>query len=301
MRVASIDVGSNSVLMLVADLEPKGSWRRVEDHAEVTRISRGLDQSGLLEEESIARTASVLRVFAERARALGVDRILATGTAPFRSASNGAQVAERLSEVIGAPLVVVSGETEAALTLEATLASFPGLDESYLVDIGGASTEIIECRHGATRSVSMDIGVVRLTERYVSSHPLDLDTCESIRAAVRTRLQASGITPHRGLPVIGVAGTVTTLAAVDLEMSTWDPDRIQGYRMACARVVELGASLSSLDLEARSSLPGLDPRRADVLPAGAWLLAEICAYLGSSEIWVSDRGLRWGRLYRDGQ
>ena len=300
MRVASLDVGSNSVLMLVAEKRRDGSWERVEDHAEVTRISQGLDQSGVLSEEAIARTEAVLLRFAARARALQADAFYATGTAPFRRSSNGLETAERLSRALGFPLDVVSGEEEAALTLDATLASFPEIQRNWLVDIGGASTEVIFCDGGQRSMISLDIGVVRLTERYVLEHPLRDGAVAQLRASVREALQTHLRARESGLPLIGVAGTVTALAALDQRMERWDADRIQGYRMPLSRVEELARELSSLSLEARAALPGLDPRRADVAPAGAWLLFELGTLLEISEVVVSDRGLRWGRLLGGG-
>lgn len=300
MRVASLDVGSNSVLMLVAKRNPDGSWTREEDHAEVTRISQGLDQSGILNDEAIARTLAVLRRFVFRARELNVDRIVATGTAPFRRSSNGEAVARKISEDLGVELEIVSGDEEANLTLEATLASFPEVQSNWLVDIGGASTEVILCEGQWREGVSLDLGVVRLTERHVHAHPLDAAMMEALRADVRLALQ--GVPKRRtGLPLIGVAGTVTTLAAIDQKMAVWDSDRIQGYRMEPSRILELATTLSALSLEERAKLPGLDPRRADVAPAGAWLLHELCQALEVSELIVSDRGLRWGRLFQEGK
>lgn len=300
MRVASLDVGSNSVLMLVAELQPDGAWHRQEDHAEVTRISQGLDQSGLLHEEAIARTEAVLRRFVARARELQIDKILVTGTAPFRRAKNGAAVAEHLSQALGVDLVVATGDEEAALTLEATLASFPELRRNWLVDIGGASTEIIRCDGEVRQGVSLDVGVVRLTERHIPAHPIPPAAIEALRADIRAALASLALRREPGLPLVGVAGTVTTLAAVDQRLERWDPNKIQGYVMSPERIHELAHSLSALSLDERSRLPGLDPRRSDVAPAGAWLLYELCAHLGASEVVVSDRGLRWGRLFREG-
>lgn len=300
MRVASLDVGSNSVLMLVAKRNPDGSWTREEDHAEVTRISQGLDQSGILDDEAIARTLAVLRRFVFRARELNVDRIVATGTAPFRRSSNGVAVARKISEDLGVELEIVSGDEEANLTLEATLASFPALQSNWLVDIGGASTEVILCEGQRREGISLDLGVVRLTERHVRAHPLSDAMISALRDDVRRSLDGVP-TRQAGLPLIGVAGTVTTLAAIDQKMAVWDSDRIQGYRMGPSRILELASTLSALSLEERAKLPGLDPRRADVAPAGAWLLHELCQALEVSELIVSDRGLRWGRLFLEGK
>lgn len=300
MRVASIDVGSNSILMLVAEREHDGPWRRLEDHAAVARIAQGLDEQGRLAEEPVARAQAVLSTFVARARALAVDTILLTGTAPFRRASNGAAVAEALSAALGVRMHVVSGEEEAALTLLATTKSFPDLQESYIVDIGGASTEVLHVNGAAVAVESFDIGVVRLQERFVRNDPPTPDEEAAVRGYVRGAFDAHWPSPVGALPLIGVAGTVTAIAALDLELQAWDPDRVQGHVVSRETIRSWAERLWTMTVEERCVLAGMDARRADVIAVGAWLLYELCACLGVEAITVSDRGLRWGRLFKDG-
>lgn len=301
MRVASIDVGSNSVLMLVAELQDDGHWKRLEDHAAVARIAEGLDHYGRLSEEPVARAQSVLSRFVDHARALHVDAILLTGTAPFRRATNGEAIARQLGDRLGVPMHVVSGDEEAALTLRATIQSFPEQRAHYIVDIGGASTEVLRCVGDAVEVVSFDIGVVRLHERFVRHDPPTDEEQDAVRRFIRRVFHDHWPVPPGALPLIGVAGTVTALAALDLEMTGWDPDRVQGHVVSKGNIRAWAERLWPMNVEARCVLAGMDPKRADVIAVGAWLLYELCAYLEVDAVTVSDRGLRWGRLFRDGK
>ncbi len=305
MRVASVDIGSNSSLMLVADRDPgaPGGWRRIEDHATITRLSEGLDQSGVLASAPIERTGAQLAAFRARAAVLGVDRVLATGTAPFRRSDNGEDVAGVLAQALGAPIDVVSGAREAELSLLATRRSFPEFEEMLVVDIGGASTELIHSRPGGGAAMeSLDIGSVRLTERFVTAHPIAAAEAAALCETVRSELARPEVAAMlgRGISVVGIAGTVTTLVTVSLAMAEYDDTVVHGARLSRETVSGLARSLSAMDMPARLAVPGLPEKRADVLPAGALLLGELLAAAAVDELIVSDRGTRWGRLYADG-
>lgn len=297
-RVASFDVGSNTVIMLVVERGPEG-WRVVTDEAEITRVSQGLDQHGLLFREGLERTAEKLSEMAETASSYMVDHVVATGTAPFRRARNGAEAAAELSRVIGAPLDVVTGEHEARLSLLATRGSFPGLGDAWIVDIGGASTEVILSRaDGSHEVVSIDVGSVRLTERCVTRDPIPPEERDRIEAEVASALDRAGVS-SRGLtlPLVGVAGTVTSLAQMSLELEAYDAERVHGHHLALGELLRLETALFALTLRQRVALPGMPAKRADVLPAGATLLRLLAVRLGVDEVIVSDRGIRWGRLF----
>ena len=300
-RVASFDIGSNTVLMLIAERDPGGAWRRIDEHAEITRIAAGLDSTGTLAPEPVERTARALERFDAIATRHGVSRVLATGTAPFRRARNGAQVARALSLRLGSPIHVASGEEEAQLSLLASRASFGHLDPVWIVDIGGASTEVIWC-HGARSDVlSIDVGSVRLAERTLPGDgPPDAHQRAALDAAIGTALARLDVpADRRGHPLIGIAGTVTTIAAIDLDMATWDADRAHGHQLQLDRIEAIDERLMAMSRQQRETVPGVDPRRADVIHAGARLLAAICRHLHAPAVTVSDRGVRWGRLFRE--
>jgi exopolyphosphatase/guanosine-5'-triphosphate,3'-diphosphate pyrophosphatase len=297
-RVASWDIGSNSVILLVAERSADG-WQRVADFVEVTRVSEGLDKHGILFREPLERTAAALERLAREAATLEVDAIVATGTAPFRRARNGAEAAAELSANLGATLDIVSGEHEADLSLLATRMSFASMPDAYVVDIGGASTEVIRARaDGSAVRVSLDIGTVRLFERHVTRSPISDDERAAVEADIARALAGSPLAAQADpVPLIGIAGTVTTLATMALELDEYDDAKVHGFRLATREVKRLRDAAALLTLSQRKRLPGLPAARADVMPVGGMLLAAIADAVGADEIVVSDRGIRWGRLY----
>ncbi len=299
-RVASFDIGSNTVLMLVAE-QSEGRWTRVADEMAITRISEGLDQSGSLAPHAVERTLAELAPMAERARRdYGCDKIVATGTAPFRRSANGSAVAEQVSAAIGGSLRVVTGEEEADLVLAATRIAFPQLPELAVVDIGGASTELVVATRDEVRRVSIDVGSVRLTERFATAGHFDRPAIELLERAINDALKRDEVmrvvAGAEGIPLVGVAGTVTTLACVHLELAEWDDDAVHGLSMDRAVVDRLAARLPAMSVGERRALPGMPAARADVIAAGACLLSGIMQRVSVSSLVVSDRGIRWGRL-----
>lgn len=297
MRVASIDIGSNSILLLIAAKDPAGIWRRLEEYTEVARIAEGLDTHGSLQRAAIDRAASVLGRFVGLARDRKVQDILMTGTAPFRRASNGRAVAQYLEERLNVPLMIASGDQEGELTLRATLDSFPAFDAMRVLDIGGASTELICWEHREVQSQSIDVGVVRLLERFVTEDPPSNASLRRMQSYISEELMRHFERPSDGLPIVGVGGTITSLAALDLALERWDPDVVQGHRLKIQSIGKLIDTLWPMSVQQRCDILRVDPRRADVIGVGASFLHAICEHLGAEEIIVSDRGVRWGRVY----
>lgn len=299
-RVASFDIGSNTVLMLVAE-QSGGRWTRVADEMAITRISEGLDGRGTLAPHAVERTLAALAPMAERARQqYGCDDVVATGTAPFRSSANGADVATQVSAAIGAELRVVTGEEEADLVLSATRIAFPEFPDLAVVDIGGASTEIVVAMGDEVRRVSVDVGSVRLTERFGTAGQYDRPAIDRMEYAIYDALRRDEvlrvIDGAAGIPLVGVAGTVTTLACVHLQLAEWDDDAVHGLRMDRAVVDRLAQRLPAMSVADRRALPGMPAARADVIAAGACLLTSVMHRVAATELVVSDRGIRWGRL-----
>jgi exopolyphosphatase / guanosine-5'-triphosphate,3'-diphosphate pyrophosphatase len=300
-RVASCDIGSNTVLLLVVDEVSPGRWARVEDHMAITRVSEGLAASGFLADAAVERTRAALAEFAAHAKRLGVQAMVATGTAPFRRGKNGSEVAASLGQTLGCTIDVVSGDTEADLVLLATVRSFPDVEAMTIVDIGGASTEIIIVRPGIPpRRTSVNVGTVSLGERFSTERVVDASQQLAIRNAIDAAFDDG---PARELlldappSAVAVSGTATTLAAMDLRMVDWDDEKVHGFTMQAARVAELAAEVCAVDVHGRVGIPGLPEKRADVIPAGALLLQRIAERVGAESIIVSDRGVRWGRLF----
>lgn len=301
MRLAMIDCGTNTVLLLVADVHPGQRPTAVEERIEITRLGEGLDRSGVLKEEAMQRTLSALQQHAQAARALGAERLVAVGTESLRAARNGADFLSRAAAA-GLPLRVVSGDEEARLSWQAVAGSLPlaeGAQRSVL-DIGGGSTELIVGQGGPPGAParpsefrSVPIGSVRLTERLLHHDP---PTPGETQALIETIDQAIAALPQQAGELCAVAGTVTTLAAISLGMDPYDPLRIEGLRLPLDTLSELVSSLGAMPLGARRGLRGLDPRRADVIYAGAMILLRVALRAGVAEVVISDRGVRWGIL-----
>lgn len=298
MRLAAIDCGTNTLLMLVADAGPDGV-RAVEEHHEIVRLGEGLAQSGELKPEAMGRALGVLERFVERIRALRCDAVLAVGTESIRRAKNGhvfaAEATGRLGAV-GGRLETIDGEREARLCWRAVKASFPGLaGPRTVIDIGGGSTELLVGEDQVDEVVSLKIGSVVLTERHVAHDPPTAAEQAALTATVEAALDGAAVQPRGTL--VGIAGTVTTLAAMAQRLTVYDGDKVHGARLSRDDLDQMVAMLARLPVEDRKRTPGLEPKRADVIYAGAVILSCIVRRAGASEVVVSDRGIRWGLVY----
>jgi len=296
MNLATIDIGTNTTLLLVARTEPTPA--AIEEQAEITRLGRGIGRNGALDGDAIARTLAVLRRFADIARRHDA-RIAAVGTEALRRAPNADAFLGPAAEILGTPVDVIDGEREAALTFRAVVASFEDLraGDLVVVDIGGGSTEIVLASDGEVGfRTSLPLGSVRLTEAFVRHDPPTATETKSIADTVDAAVRA---VPFSGRPatLVGVAGTVTSLAAMALQLASYDPGRVHGSRLSREGLALEIQRLSAATQAERERMIGLDPRRADVILAGALILDRIAAAAGVPEIRVSDRGIRWGLLY----
>lgn len=300
-RVASADIGSNTILLLIAEREPDGGWRRVADLMEITRISEGLDASGTLKELPIARTQEALERFVRRAQSeFGVSDIVLAGTAPFRRATNGREVAERLGKSVDAEVVILSGDEEADLVRLASRRAFPQLFPMLLVDIGGASTEVVFDGDNGSEFVSFDIGSVRLFERVTSmragGEDDDISAQSEAEKVARENLAALENWNVKQDVIVGIAGTVTALTMFSLGLEEWNHQAVHGAQLSLDDVRKVARELFEMTLEERKQHPSVEPKRADVLPFGAVLLYILMDILDVAEVVVSDHGLRWGFL-----
>ena len=300
-RVASFDLGTNTVLMLVADVTA-GSVTRVEDDADIVRLGEGLDRTGRLSAAAMERALAALRVMCARAQVLGVTDVLAVGTEALRRADNGELFVAAANDVlsgvaVASSLQIIDGEREARLSFLAVTDSFPASSRArVVVDIGGGSTEILVGHREPEAAVSIPIGSVRLTERLLRSDPPTGEECAALRATIDAALAAAPPLPA-GAELVGIAGTVTSLAAMSLQMASYDGDRVHGTTLPRATLDSMVVRLGGMTVAQRRELVGLDPRRADVIYAGAVILQAIMARAGADECLVSDRGIRWGLCY----
>ncbi len=294
MVLATIDVGTNTALLLIARVGADGRLQRVDERAEITRLGRGIGAGGALGAEGIRATLAALREYAELARAQGA-RIAAVGTEALRRAPNGPDFLTPAAEILGVPIEVIDGEREAALTFRAVIEAFPDARQgsAIVVDIGGGSTEIVLATGGRqTLARSLPLGSVRLTEQNVRHDPVTPDELAALRAAVASGL--GSIAFPQGAALVGVAGTVTSLAAMAESMASYDPERVHGYRLSRDQLAAQIARLATSAQADRERMIGLDPRRADVILAGAIILEGMAQAAGAAGVRVSDRGIRWG-------
>jgi exopolyphosphatase/guanosine-5'-triphosphate,3'-diphosphate pyrophosphatase len=300
MRLATIDLGTNSVRLLVADTAADG-WRVVEEAQRVTRLGEGQAATGALGLAPMARTAATVADYVRRAEALGATRVRVTGTSAVREAANRAEFVARIESVTGLALEVLSGEDEARLTLLGVRSGLPDLGGRFvLFDIGGGSTEfVVADGDGLERALSLRLGVVGLAERHLDGGRLVPARWAALRAEVAAGLEpvvpgALGVVNAARL--VGTAGTVTTLAALDLGLAAYDAGRVQGHVLRRGAVERLLARLGGLTLAARAALPCLEPGRADVLIPGIAICLAAMERLGFDALTVSDRSLREGIL-----
>ncbi|MES1166314.1 MAG: Ppx/GppA family phosphatase, partial [Verrucomicrobiota bacterium] len=252
---------------------------------------------GALGRAGIDATLAALRGYAEIARRAGA-RIAGVGTEALRRAPNGADFLLPAAEILGVPIEVIDGQREAALTFRAVVESFPEARRGgvIVVDIGGGSTEVVIAHDGRPTSArSLPLGSVRLTEQHIRRDPPAPEELAALRAAVAGGL--TGIPFPAGASLVGVAGTVTSLAAMAEAMATYDPARVHGYHLSREALDAQIARLAASRQAERERIVGLDPRRADVILAGAVILEGIAAAAQAPDIRVSDRGIRWGLLY----
>jgi exopolyphosphatase/guanosine-5'-triphosphate,3'-diphosphate pyrophosphatase len=300
LRQGAIDIGTNTTLLLLA--EARGDEVTVlAERAEITRLGRGIGGDGRLGAEGIARTLAVLAEYAALARSHGAP-LAVVGTEALRRAPNADEFLRPAAAVLGGPVEVevevIDGQREAALSYRAASRSFPeaAAGSMVVVDIGGGSTEIIRSEGGVvTFRRSLPLGSVRLTERHIRHDPAAADEVAAVTAEVRQALAAVPIEGAQTL--VGTAGTVTSLAAMDQKLVSYDPALVHGYPLTLSALEGLVQTLLHTPQAERERMPGLDPRRADVILAGACILLEIARRVGVSRVITSDRGLRWGLLY----
>lgn len=296
-RFASIDIGTNSVLLLVAERGTDGRFTAVLERAEITRLGRGVDKSRTLAPEAMEDTLKVLEAYAAQARALDAEGIAATATSAARDASNGGDFLRAVAERTGIKVEIIAGDEEARLSFASAQADFGGAAPLIVLDIGGGSTEFIygDAAGGVGFRRSFDVGSVRLTERWITADP----PSAADRAKITAYLDEAFAllpAPPPGARLVGVAGTVTTICAVARAIDPYDAERVHGAQLTAQEITATLDRLCAMPLAERRALPGLQPKRADVIPAGAMILDAAARRMGAQEVWVSDRGLRWGLL-----
>lgn len=296
-RTACIDVGTNTALLLVADLDPgTGRILPVEHLQTIVRLGQGVDRRRLIHPEAIERLVSSMLAYRERCEALGVQRVVAAGTSALRDAANRREVIAEVERRAGIRLRCISGGEEAALTFFGAVAGIEEVPAPFtVIDIGGGSTEIIMgSKSSVEHSVSIDIGSVRLTERFIPSLPPSEAAFEEARQEVNRQL-TENLAPFfasRSM-VFGVAGTLTTIAQVAMGETAFVAEKVQGYRLTYDDVHRMLEGFRTMGLAEIVAL-GIPEGRADVILMGTLILHQFMRLLGVGSITVSIQGLRFG-------
>lgn len=291
---AVVDIGSNSLLLLVGRRGEDGVVEVVEDLATVTRLSRGVDVRKTFSAASVEKSLRVLEGYRERIDALGATLVAVAATEGVRMAEDANGFIERVEAVMGAPVRVLSGVEEAELSFRSVSMEQPSA-ALHVIDVGGASTEIAWGQGGTVHARhSLRIGSVRLTERFLTEDPPTLPQVTLVRAAVTEQFAALQLPPSEEL--VGLAGTVTTAAALLLGLERYDREAVDGTTFSLDQILGLAGELGSETVAIRERRPCLTSGRADVIVAGLYILAGAMEALGATTLRCRDRGHRFALL-----
>lgn len=304
-RIAFIDVGTNTVLCLIADLRETGRFRVLDDLAEIAGLGRGVDQTGLISAAGEERCRVILERYRDHCQNLGVEEIFAVGTSALRDARNSAEVRSRLRERLGFEIRVISGAEEAAYAFLAVQRGLALTGELLVIDTGGGSTEFIRGNaKGISQAVSVNVGSVRLTERFLGSDPVRAEEVTALidfvdRELIPLHEQVSHA--DQALTLVGIAGTFTTLAAVEKRLEHYSHAQVHGCLLSRAEVRRQMRLFQAKSIAERKQIAGLEAKRADVILAGACLSERIMNFFNANSIIVSDQGVRYGLLHERAQ
>ena len=301
MRVAVVDLGTNTTRLLVAEVED-GSLTELDKQTTITRLGQGVDATGQLADEAMDRVRATLAKYREIMDREGVTETIAVATSAMRDASNGPAFRDELNERFGTDARTISGDEEARLTfLGATSCRTPAADtpsETVVIDIGGGSTEYVIGPPNSAPDfhVSTQMGSVRHTERFLKSDPPEHEELVALAEDVWRVIDEHVPAKHREETTegIAVAGTATTLAAIDQELDPYDPEKVHGYRVSLAAAERIQAMLAALPLDERREVKGLHPERAPVIVAGVTILVESIRAFGLDEIEISEADILHG-------
>jgi exopolyphosphatase / guanosine-5'-triphosphate,3'-diphosphate pyrophosphatase len=297
-RYATIDVGSNSVLIHIVEKEATGNLKILDDQAELSRLGEGLQATGELKDEAIERTILALKNFMNLSNSYKVDQVAAVGTMALRIAKNSATFLKRVETECNLKIEVIPGEEEARLSYLAVKSGL-GLKEGNIAifDVGGGSTEFIFGKGDEIlKRFSVNIGCIRFTEQYLKSNPVTESELES--ALQQIEKEFADLKPELTLnALVGMGGTITNVTGVMHKLAKYNPDIVQGSSISKNEIIRQIKLYQSISIEDRKSIVGLQPKRADVILAGVCIVKIIMDKLGMDNFVVSDRGIRHGLMY----
>jgi exopolyphosphatase/guanosine-5'-triphosphate,3'-diphosphate pyrophosphatase len=297
-RYAVIDVGSNSVLINIAEKDEKGALKTVLDSSVITKLGDDLKETGVIKQEGMERTIPALRDFMGKVKEHKVKAVAAIGTMVLREAKNSKEFIERVEKELDLKIQVISGEEEARMSYLAVVAGLGVKDEDIVIfDIGGGSTEFIFSNgYEISKRFSINVGALILTDRFLKSDPVKKEELDRLLAYLDETFGKIEF-PEKVDRVVGMGGNVTSMTAVEFQLAQYDPDVVQGATLKHSAVERQMELYSQETIEEKRSIVGLQPKRADTILAGAAILYSLMKGLRVNSILVSDRGIRHGFMF----
>jgi exopolyphosphatase/guanosine-5'-triphosphate,3'-diphosphate pyrophosphatase len=290
MKRAVIDIGTNSIRLLVAEMQ-NGKIMSGEKHVRMVRLGEMVNQAGVIGEAAFGRCMNVLTEFVEIAAIENEGRIKALATSAVRDAKNRNEIVGRIESELPIDVEILSGDEEAEMGYFGVLSSFEAQGVFMMVDIGGGSTEfVIGNRERIYYKKSIDMGAVRMTEQFIKSDPVDSEDSISLKMHIRDIIKSnlSDINIFDKGTLIGIGGTITTLGAIKLNMEKYDREKIHLTSIGKGEIRDIVGELGRIPLESRKSIIGLDSERADIIYAGSVILQEVLNYFACDDIVISD-------------
>jgi len=294
LRAAAVDIGTNSCRLLIAEKKTDESFNILSRKLEITRLGEGVDQNKILKKRAVNRVFKVLKKYKAIIDEFQVDRVRIVGTSALRDVENSYLLTEKIKD-LGLKLEIISGEKEAELNY---LGAVSNLEDNFLlVDIGGGSTEFIWSNSSEINFKSLDVGCVRMTEKFIAdpNEKISLAEINEIQSYVDNSLSKE-LELDKKFKVKGVGGTITTLAAVKLALEVYDSSKIEDLKLKYSELEKIRDRLKDLKLKERKKVKGLQPKRADIIVSGLIILMTIMKYINSQELYVSDHDLLYGLL-----
>lgn len=301
MMVGAIDIGTNSVRLLIAERGDRCISARQKEIS-MTRIGKDVDRMGQLREDRIQDTIKVLVEYKKKLLNHGITSCFVFATSAVRDAYNQQNFIDRVKEATGYQVTVLSGEQEAKYGFEGVVRGFPFDSENLLViDIGGGSTEVIygSANLGVKKSCSFDIGAVRMTDRYNIAHGVNYSALSTMTQAVKKYLANSflGDLAAANYHCICIGGTATTLATIDMKMSIYDAERVHNHQLRYVQIHKIAKKLSMMSKMEKLKLTGLAPKRTNIITAGSAILETMLNFLSCESVWISDYDNLEGSLF----
>ena len=300
-RIAALDIGTNSIRCIIAEVATEGTFRILDDEKATVRLGERLAMTGVISGEASKRAIEAIQRFQKLLTGLNVEAVEAVATSAVRTASNGKELVATLAKELGYEIMVISGEEEAELTASSALANFDMYGKRYaMVDIGGGSVEIVTAYGNHVEEFySLDLGAVVMTDRFLANDPIAEDELRKLQRHIRKTLKRTFAGKQISVDtLIGSGGTLTAIGCMAMQMHKENYVSIHGSEVLHAEVVHLLAMLAHKDLKGRRTVPGLNQDRADIIVAGAVVIDEILRFFEANRVLINERGIREGLLIR---